>query len=261
MSRSKKIKKAKGRALARAPRHVNVPNVDDDSAIWGALQEGVHIAGYTFERACRALETLLEGNRWKLGGQFQTVDEFMDSISLDSFRPTIEARRRIANRIKELQPAVSNRRIAKAIGVSRQTVDRDTGPNGPPQVKNSRETKAAKSTTGPNGPPLSGANAAKIVERRMTDIAVVQERRAERERNLGNKIAAFPDAEFGVILADPEWHDETHSSGPACHATRPGTTRRAIPRRSKRGPSPTLPPTIACCFCGRRFSITTLPSM
>jgi hypothetical protein len=32
---------------------------------YGALLEGVHIAGYTFERACAKLEWLLEADRWR----------------------------------------------------------------------------------------------------------------------------------------------------------------------------------------------------
>ena len=84
--------------LVPRPRRTEPGRRSDDDALWGALQEGVHVAGYTFERACRALENLLEGERWKLGGRFKTVDEFMDSISLDALRPTVDARRRIANR-------------------------------------------------------------------------------------------------------------------------------------------------------------------
>jgi N6-adenosine-specific RNA methylase IME4 len=42
-----------------------------------------------------------------------------------------------------------------------------------------------------------------------------KERRAERERELGNKIAALPDKRFGVIIADPEWQWEpwSHETG------------------------------------------------
>lgn len=38
-------------------------------------------------------------------------------------------------------------------------------------------------------------------------------RRADRERELGQKIMALPDAKFGVIYADPEWRFETRSDG------------------------------------------------
>jgi hypothetical protein len=92
---------------------------------WGELREGLHIAGYTFERACRRLEFLLEGDRWKVGGRFNDVNEFLDSLRLDTLKASAEARRRIANRIKELQPKVSNRQIAKTLGVGKSTVYRD----------------------------------------------------------------------------------------------------------------------------------------
>lgn len=38
-----------------------------------------------------------------------------------------------------------------------------------------------------------------------------KERRAVRERQLASKIAALPEKRYGVIYADPEWHDEQYS--------------------------------------------------
>ncbi|TAI59828.1 MT-A70 family methyltransferase [Bradyrhizobium sp. Leo170] len=78
----------------------------------------------------------------------------------------------------------------------------------------------------PAPPEISGAQAAKIVDRRTTDIATTQARRADKEQRLGAKIAALPDAKFGVILADPEWHDEVYSeqTGMNRHASRVYTT-------------------------------------
>jgi hypothetical protein len=46
---------------------------------YGKLTEGLHIAGYTFERASTNLEWLLEGDRWQLGGRFADVNKFMDN--------------------------------------------------------------------------------------------------------------------------------------------------------------------------------------
>jgi len=193
----------------------------DDIALWGALREGVHVAGYSFERACRSMETLLEGNRWKLGGMFKTVDEFMNSIGLDKLRGTAEERKRIAARIKELQPAVSNRKVAKVLGVSKDTVRGDLSPSA---TENRKENSRSAATSGDKSPPqVSGARAAAIVESRVAKVETTQERRAERERKLGAKILAFPEAKFGVILADPEWHDEVwsedtgHNKGPVQH--------------------------------------------
>ena len=53
--------------------------------IYGSLKEGVHIAGYTLERAWGHLEWLLEEDRWRAVG-FEDVNVFLDSVKLDSFR-------------------------------------------------------------------------------------------------------------------------------------------------------------------------------
>lgn len=199
---------------------------------YGALREGVHIAGYTFERACSKLEWLLEQDRWRgVGNGFDDVNKFVASIRLDNLKTSAEQRTRIALKIKQLQPKVSNRSIAKALGVGRSTVDRDTGPNGPASPKKLNQISAGKAPSGPNGPPpkqlpapaaTSGLQAAKIVERRTSGIASTQTRRADREARLGAKIAALPNAKYGVILADPEWHDEVYSeeTGMDRHASR-----------------------------------------
>src|SRR6516165_9438706 len=134
---------------------------------YGRLTEGLHLAGYGFERACAHLESLLEGDAWRLDGRFGNVNEFLDSLRLDKFRAVAEQRKRIAERIKELQPGATNRQIARTLGVGRRTVDRDVGPNGPPAEKTANEIKDAKPASGPNGPPgLSGEQAAKLIRRR-----------------------------------------------------------------------------------------------
>lgn len=152
---------------------------------------------------------MLEDGRWRTVG-FDDVNAFLDSIRFDQFRPTVEARKHIAQRVKELQPAVSNRQIGRTLGVDHRTVDRDlAGENSPRETRNARGIGGGG---GENSPPaLSGAKAAKIVERRTTSIAITQARRADRERELGHKIVALPDAKYGVIVADPEWHDEVYS--------------------------------------------------
>jgi N6-adenosine-specific RNA methylase IME4 len=148
----------------------------------------------------------------------------MDSVRLDSLKASAEDRKRISNRIKELQPKVSNRRIADTLGVNRSTVDRDTGAKAPPRGKNTKAIKASANASGANAPyEVSGAGAAKIVERRLTNINDVKERRAERERELGDKIIALPDKQYGVILMDwprktSAWSEDTgHNRSPDKH--------------------------------------------
>lgn len=200
---------------------------DDDNAAWGELREGLHIAGYSFERACKRLEAMLEGDGWKVGGRFDDVNEFLDSIRFDNLRASAEARKRIAVRIKQLQPEASNRQIARTIGVSEKTIRRDGAANAAPADKNVQENNNDKASAAANSAPgPSGAQAAKIVERRTADVATTQARRAARELELGTKIATLPDAKFGVIVADPEWHDEVYSeeTGMNRHASRVYTT-------------------------------------
>jgi hypothetical protein len=197
----------------------------EDIAMWGRLQEGVHLAGYSFERGCRALETLLEGDRWKLGGRFKTVDEFMDSIGLDKLRGTAVERGRIANRIRELQPKVSNRKIAKALGVGETTVRRDTAPNGAPAAKTTNENNPAFATTAPNGAPaISGAAAAKIAERASIKLEAAKITQAKREASrqapvlldglemrIGDcrkVLADIPDSSVPLVLTDPPYSDD-----------------------------------------------------
>jgi hypothetical protein len=130
----------------------------DDHALWGELKNGVHISEYAFERACRVPETLLEGDRWKLGGRFTTINEFLAEISLDKLRSTAEQRKQIAQKIKALQPDIGKRPIAKALGVAPSTIAQDlSGQKRPPRQ-----------------PPVSGAKAAAMVERRTAPPEPVQ---------------------------------------------------------------------------------------
>jgi hypothetical protein len=152
--------------------------VQDDLILYGRLQEKVHTASYSFERASRDLEALLEGNRWKLGGRFEVVDDFMNSLGLDKLRATAEQRSRIAKRIKELQPAVSNRRIAKTLGVSKDTVRGDLSP---PDQKNTKGNKEDKLASGENSPPVTGTRAAQIVKRHI-DVAVSRQANDDERR-------------------------------------------------------------------------------
>ena len=100
---------------------------DDDIATWGELREGLHMAGHTFERACSRLERLLEGDRWTVGGRFKDPNAFLDSLRLGSLKAAAETRKRVAAQIKELQPKVSNRQIARTLGVDKRTIGRDVG--------------------------------------------------------------------------------------------------------------------------------------
>jgi hypothetical protein len=86
--------------------------------------------------------------------------------------------KRIAARIKQLQPKASNRQIAKVLGVGRRIIDRDTGPNGPTVDGKASKISAGKTVLGPNGPPaLSGAAAAKLIALATCDGFTLYERK------------------------------------------------------------------------------------
>jgi N6-adenosine-specific RNA methylase IME4 len=178
---------------------------------YGRLKEAVHIAGYTFERACQELEWLLVDDRWKVCANkgFTNVNDFIRSIQLDDLRPVAEARKRIAKRIKELQPQVSNRAIACALGVKHTTIDRDiVGTKVPTEGKLSNENKEANEGSGTNVPAtageFSGERAAKLVLRRETASTDRLEKVADDEQRV-LRLAPQP-GKFRTIILDPAWN-------------------------------------------------------
>jgi ParB family chromosome partitioning protein len=112
----------------------------------------------------------------------------MNSLRLDKFRVIASERKRITERIKELQPEISNRQIARTLGVGSKTVDRDLASDDAAARDNSGEInapasggasndadtsrKANETNTPPSGrgesspPALTGREAALTLERR-----------------------------------------------------------------------------------------------
>jgi N6-adenosine-specific RNA methylase IME4 len=180
---------------------------------YGRLKEGVHIAGYTFERACHELEWLIADDyRWKVCSNkgFTNINDFIRSIQLDDLRPVAEARKRIAKRIKELQPQVSNRAIAGALGVDEGTIRGDIAENSAPGEKKANKNKGENEATAENSAPapvgeLSGERAARVVMQReaagMNRLEVIRQ---------GAAIRAEPPpypghGPYRVIVVDPPW--------------------------------------------------------
>jgi 16S rRNA G966 N2-methylase RsmD len=181
---------------------------------YGALTESLHIAGYTVERAFRNhLEPLIGGDaRRRCGPGFDSINAFMDSLRLDKFRLIADESRQIVARIKELQPKVANRQIARTLGVDEGAVRNDAAEKSASVRKSIKPVSAAKDAAAEKSAPpgLTGAEVAKIARRR-EGLFSVRERRAEREAELGAKQAALPQTRFGVIYADPPWRWETWS--------------------------------------------------
>lgn len=178
---------------------------------YGGLTAEVHIAGYTLERAMRKLEWLLaENDRWtSVGGGFEDINAFLDTIKLDQFKTIAEDRKKIAARIKALQPKASNRQIAKVLGASHTQVNRDLGTDVPVDGKGSKKTKAAKDGGGTNVPALSGADAAKAVakteakEQRQAGKEETRQQDTDRILSLSQVTGKFP-----TLVIDPPWDYE-----------------------------------------------------
>jgi hypothetical protein len=156
--------------------------VTSDHEIYGRLVEGLHIAGYTFERACSNLETMLDGDGWRLGGRFSDPNDFLDSLRLDKFRPIAEARKRIALRIKELQPSATNSAIGRTLGVNERTIRRDTSASAEPGPDIGNENNDAVSLNSANAE-LSGAAAQIVKPREIGGGAAHQAARDRRRRS------------------------------------------------------------------------------
>lgn len=173
---------------------------------FGALREGIHLTGYSFERAAIQMIWLLKESRWKrCGTGFKTIDAFMRSIRIEDHKLVAEARKKIAALIKAAEPKISNRAIAKAVGANEKTIRNDRADNSA-----SGRKKANKSNGGgADNSALSGGGAARVVAR--------AERVKDQQSNTGERVAKIAfDAKklgkFSLILADPPWDDEFGSS-------------------------------------------------
>ncbi len=70
----------------------------------------------------------------------------MDGIRLDQFKALASDRQRIVKCIRELQPEVSNRQIARTLGVDETTIRRDAAANAAEGPKEPKENKARESS-------------------------------------------------------------------------------------------------------------------
>ena len=99
--------------------HTEVPG----NITYGRILEGVHLNGYTASRVCVALEQLLENDGWKhVGGGFNDINSFLESINLSQFKIQVDQRKSLARKLSALE--ASHRAIAKVFGVSHQTIGR-----------------------------------------------------------------------------------------------------------------------------------------
>ena len=118
---------------------------------YGALTAEFYIAGFTFERAMARVLGLLKDGGWaKVGDGFDDVNAFVRGLPLDQFKVVTEQRKEFVERVRELQPAVSNRAIADALGVHHDTIDRAAAGGNPP--RGDRKGQQNGKTSGGNPP-------------------------------------------------------------------------------------------------------------
>ena len=127
----------------------------------------MHLAGYTFERACKNLDWLLTDNRWQACG-FSDVNAWLKTIDWSDFKIAAEQRKEISRKLDAIN--ASQRQIARTLGVGETTVRRDLAPQGAPAPKNPTENNPPAPPLAPNAAPTrstqSGAEAQKAAEKK-----------------------------------------------------------------------------------------------
>jgi len=97
---------------------------ENSNIIYGRLAEATHISGYSLERAVSEFEWLLENNRWKeVGTGYDDINDFLKTLNFSEFKIAIEQRKKIAQKLKELE--ASQRATANTLGVSPDTINKD----------------------------------------------------------------------------------------------------------------------------------------
>jgi N6-adenosine-specific RNA methylase IME4 len=169
---------------------------------YGALTEGLYLASFTFERAMGRTLWLLRKDGWKkVGDGFEDVNDFVRSLRLDRFKVLADQRKEFVARVKKLQPAVSNRAIAQALGVDHQTVNNDAGDKSPRIAWKPLE----KASRGGEKPPRSAADG-KRDAKRIDDRDTREERREEKLASIAE--AAELKGLFSIFYGDPAWEDQ-----------------------------------------------------
>jgi phage N-6-adenine-methyltransferase len=121
------------------------------SEAFGAVREGTHIIAYEQKRVVHYVTWLLADGRWALAG-LASAAALVDTVRLESYRLSPAEREAIERAVKEADASVSNRRIAKMLGVSHTQVNEDLGKNLPPHAENDNETKGGENAGGNNLP-------------------------------------------------------------------------------------------------------------
>ena len=107
-------------------RRVHLDNDELPDSVHGRLRESVHVAGYTFERACAQLKWLLRQNRWQsVGPGYDDIDAFVATLDFSDLRASREDRKDLVRQLAAIK--AGQRVTARMLGVSGETVARDLG--------------------------------------------------------------------------------------------------------------------------------------
>jgi N6-adenosine-specific RNA methylase IME4 len=167
------------------------------SEAFGAAKEGTHIAAYAQERVIRNVTWLLAEGRWALAG-LNSAGALVDAIRLESYRLSKAEREAIERAVKAADASISNRRIAKMLGVSEMTVRRDVAPDS----ENANESNGAENASATFVAPgqLSAAEVNALADRR-------ERASAQRARNAETARiqVAPPVGKFETLVIDLPW--------------------------------------------------------
>lgn len=190
--------------------------------VMGRLREAINITGYGFNRVFKEYEHLLENGRWLECG-YADFKEFVARLNFGSMKLTIEQRKDIET-LTLAAGELSNRRLAKLLGVSYQTVANDLAGDKDLSLlaenssdisgENAEDDKdLSPAPSAPQSFTLPHDAVAKLVQRQSTN----DQRDARREERL-NEIAAGNSPfdttiKHSIFYADPPWRYENPPMG------------------------------------------------
>jgi N6-adenosine-specific RNA methylase IME4 len=187
--------------------------IETPDITYGRLLESVHNSGYSFERFCSELDSLLTKDRWKqVSPGFNNINDFVATINLSQFNMEATQRKALVKKLDALK--ATQRPIAKALGVGKGTIDRDLhAPSGASkQAKRAQPEPASAPLGAPE--PWHQKDSQEIAKREKQDEryrARDQENEQKRQANKALTDTIAPIQEyvegevFQTIVIDPPW--------------------------------------------------------
>lgn len=141
---------------------LRLTTTDAPDTVHGRLLESMHVAQYTFARACDELKWLLRQDRWKhVGPGYDDIDTFLGTLNFSELKAARDERKDLVQQLHALR--AGQRATARLLGVDKETVARDlalrSGANAPPvaadPLNRSRELSESLEIAGANAPPTT----------------------------------------------------------------------------------------------------------